>query len=301
MGQLQNVSSELSSDFTLCHNIDGGNAAFAPIGGDTEAFKGVFNGGNHIIRGLYISGDSYNTGLFGSTENAVISNIRLFESYCNGAAGGSVGSIVGYGKGGSISNCFGGLTVNTAGYGGVTFGGILGGGSSSVSDCIGLGRMLSGGFGFGDRFYAISGGSGPVNNCYALDILSRDAIDVKMGYGVVTLDWDEMRGRLTDIPSDYPRGAVYWIEQENVITNKVGEVNYIGLRASGDISDWIVRLESLSGQEVSGVIVNVFNGVAVITLTPEYIEVAGEYRLIAFTYDGAYSDCRFVIIPDIGG
>lgn len=299
--QLQNVGSELSGSFTVSHNIDGNNSSFEPIGGNAGSFNGWFNGGGYTIKRLNISGNTYNIGLFGNAENAAISNVVLLDSVCMATAGGNIGSIVGYADGGSITNCCGGICVNAMGYNTFTFGGILGGGSAYVSDCTGLSRMLGDNLGYGRRFYAISGGSGAVFNCYTLDILSRDALDVNMGYGITLLSWDEMRSRLKEVPDDYPKGAVYWNEPEKVITNNVGETDYISIRRSGYSNDWRCKLVSSTGQEVSGVTVYLMADAAYVTISPEYDQIAGEYRLIAYTDDGAYSECRLIILPDTEG
>ena len=60
--------------------VYGSPTSWTPIGG-SKCFKGTFNGGGHTIKGLYIKEeDSEYNGLFGSVENATISNLKIDNS-----------------------------------------------------------------------------------------------------------------------------------------------------------------------------------------------------------------------------
>lgn len=289
LAQLQCVSKKPDSRFVLGHNIDGGGAAFTPICDQGAPFTGSFDGGGYIISGLEISTQGYYTGLFAMAQNAAVSNVTLID--CTATSyGGNVGSIVGYMDGGSISGCCGGLKV-TAPFGGVSFGGILGGGSGVVSDCVSVSGLTGG---TGSAFYAISGGYGSVSGCFALDIYCDGALDKDI---VTLLNWSEMKTMLPRLPIDYPAGALYWQDREAVILNTVGKTYYASINTMGDCSAYRVRLVSYSGQEVAGIILNRSDGWVAITVSPDYIEVSGEYKLLAFDGNGAMSSCRLVILP----
>ncbi len=87
-----------------------------PIGGEYGAskyFKGIFDGNNHTISGLYVNGDSQYIGLFGYTagqqsnlnELPVIKNIGVINSYFKGND--NVGGICGYsGYRTIVENCY---------------------------------------------------------------------------------------------------------------------------------------------------------------------------------------------------
>lgn len=67
------------------------------------SFKGVFDGKNHKIEGMYINDElSANIGFFGETYGGVISNIILCNGYINGYC---VGGLVGHCNNAKISNC----------------------------------------------------------------------------------------------------------------------------------------------------------------------------------------------------
>ncbi len=94
-------------------NYQGNNVSsrtFRPIGDYTcsASFKGTFNGGNHTISGLYISGwdinyhwDNYGcAGLFGTIENATIKNLTMKNIEIQ-VEGGDVAGIAGH----AIGDC----------------------------------------------------------------------------------------------------------------------------------------------------------------------------------------------------
>ena len=89
------------------------------IGRDKHRFKGNFNGGNHIITGLYINRvATEDTGLFGyAGDNSKIENLGIVDANITVTAGesafGSVGGIAGRvgsamltQPGGTVQNCF---------------------------------------------------------------------------------------------------------------------------------------------------------------------------------------------------
>ena len=79
------------------------------IGSTTKTFKGVFNGGNHTISGIYLNAENQYAGLFAvlektATTNCEIKNFKLVNSYYTSSYGGNaaqvmIGSIAGQGKG----------------------------------------------------------------------------------------------------------------------------------------------------------------------------------------------------------
>ena len=63
--------------FVLSTNIDLSAHYWVPIGTGANAFNGTFDGGNHTISGLNITGTEYNVGLFGKAVGATISNLKV--------------------------------------------------------------------------------------------------------------------------------------------------------------------------------------------------------------------------------
>ncbi len=70
--------------------------AWTEIGTDTtNSFKGIFEGNNHTIRGVYVNKTGQYVGLFGHTTN-IIQNLTIKNSYIVG--GSAVGGIAGWRK-----------------------------------------------------------------------------------------------------------------------------------------------------------------------------------------------------------
>lgn len=147
----------------LTADIDLANKEWTPIGNHSNPFKGNFNGNNHTVTGMRISGELDRVGLFGEcikfNVDSAIKNITVKDSVICGIN--FVGAIVGYAEGINIENCRSiGNTIN----GKTDVGGICGkiGGYSvgKVSQCYNsskvTGRVRVGG---------IAGMGGIAENC----------------------------------------------------------------------------------------------------------------------------------------
>ncbi len=71
---------------------------------EDKLFCGNFDGGNHIISGLYINNENFNVGLFGAAKNATIKNLGITDSYIKARC--NVGAIVGFADICDIENCY---------------------------------------------------------------------------------------------------------------------------------------------------------------------------------------------------
>ena len=80
-------SYSLEADLTL-------SGSYTPIGGDSGAFTGTFDGNFHTISGIQVSGGTYG-GLFGLTSGATIQNVGVKDGSVTAVhAGGIVGKAV---------------------------------------------------------------------------------------------------------------------------------------------------------------------------------------------------------------
>ena len=147
----------------LTADIDLANKEWTPIGNYSNPFKGNFNGDNHTVTGMQISGESDRVGLFGEctkfNDNSAIKNITVKDSVICGKN--FVGAIVGYAEEINIENCRSiGNTIN----GKTDVGGICGkiGGYSvgKVSQCYNSSKVTGGG-----RAGGIAGMGGIAENC----------------------------------------------------------------------------------------------------------------------------------------
>ncbi|MDD3687305.1 MAG: T9SS type A sorting domain-containing protein [Bacteroidales bacterium] len=94
----------------------------SPIGNTLYAFTGTYNGDGYAILNLNINRPQLeNTGLFGYTSFATISNINLID--CSVSGGKSTGSLVGKNSAGQVINCSATAIVNGNGY---NVGGLVG-------------------------------------------------------------------------------------------------------------------------------------------------------------------------------
>lgn len=147
----------------LTADIDLANKEWTPIGNHSNPFKRNFNGDNHTVTGMQISGELDRVGLFGECTkhnvNSAIKNITVKDSVICGIN--FVGAIVGYAEEINIENCRSiGNTIN----GKTDVGGICGkiGGYSvgKVSQCYNSSKVTGRG-----RVGGIAGMGGIAENC----------------------------------------------------------------------------------------------------------------------------------------
>lgn len=147
----------------LKNNINLNNQEWTPIGNHSNSFRGNFDGRNHTVTGMQISGELDRVGLFGECTkhnvNSAIKNITVKDSVICGIN--FVGAIVGYAEEINIENCRSiGNTIN----GKTDVGGICGkiGGYSvgKVSQCYNSSKVTGRG-----RAGGIAGMGGIAENC----------------------------------------------------------------------------------------------------------------------------------------
>lgn len=154
--------------YKLVADIDFGannSEVWAPIGKSGAAFMGHFDGGDHVIKGNLIAGESVEDfGIFGFADiDAEIKNMH-FAGKINVAAAGilkSVGAIIGWHKGnGVIENCTNTANINAISYAG----GIVGGSNSKVKviACMNKGNISAGNKDIGG---ILGGGSATIIGC----------------------------------------------------------------------------------------------------------------------------------------
>lgn len=142
--QLQAINTNLSGNYALRNSIDAtatsswnNNEGFKQIGTEiNNAFTGKFDGLDYNIFGLTIKNGGENTGLFGYTNNATISNVTLVGGSITGKD--NVGAIVGNANNTTLTN-----VVNSAAVSGDSnVGGIVGiATNSAIKDAINTGTI----------------------------------------------------------------------------------------------------------------------------------------------------------------
>jgi hypothetical protein len=189
--ELNNVRLNLGGDYKLNNDIDltaylapggageamWGAAGWEPIG-TLAPFTGSFDGGGHVIKGLWIDrGATDFIGLFGVSENATIVNLGVVIDDSKGGVKGRsfIGGLVGIqvaSSGSSIKNCYstGNVTANDMYAGGLVGIQDASGGSNNIENCYATGNITTGNDCAGGLVgyqNASGGGSNNIKNCYA--------------------------------------------------------------------------------------------------------------------------------------
>ncbi|MBQ8237468.1 MAG: hypothetical protein IJZ39_04915 [Oscillospiraceae bacterium] len=136
-----------------------GARAWTPIGNDTYAYLGTFDGGGHTISGLYFNDSTaYYVGLFGCLESgSTVKNVRITDSYI--CATYAVGGVAGRVFGGTVENCSNAGTVSGTGN---HVGGVAGNSDGTVTGCSNAGTVS----GTGNHVGGVAGNShGTVTGC----------------------------------------------------------------------------------------------------------------------------------------
>ena len=116
-------------------NLGGENSPWTPIGTSSNPFKGTFDGGNHVVSGLYIDTGS-NIGLFGYVDGGTVQNLTV-QGEVKGSS--AAAGVVGYLNGGTVKNCGNQTSVSA----GSNVGGVVGSanGTCEVSGCYNAGAV----------------------------------------------------------------------------------------------------------------------------------------------------------------
>ena len=139
---------------------------WTPIGTFTNQFKGTFNGDNHTISGVYISGTSDYQGLFGVLgSGGEIKNIGVEASYIKGKD--YVGGLVGNNDG-TVSNSYSTGTVS----GEYEVGGLVGGNQGIVSNSYSTGTVSGSDYVGG----LVGSNRGIVSNSYSTGTISGNSM-----------------------------------------------------------------------------------------------------------------------------
>ena len=110
-------------NITVTADINMEDNIWVPIGNETDAFTGTFEGNGHYIEGLKSPLNRTNVGMFGATENATISDMVVNARF-NGTAT-NMGAVIGTMTGGTLSNVEGaGILTNN--YANGNTGGLVG-------------------------------------------------------------------------------------------------------------------------------------------------------------------------------
>ncbi len=149
--------------FKLTDDIDlgGESAPWTPIGDFSTSFGGTFDGGGHLIGGLYIeSSDSY-LGLFGNLSGTV-QNLGVSGEITG--SGSYVGGVAGY-SGGTIENCYNICSLSGSG----NVGGITGDNySGEITNCYNAGAISA-----ANNVGGITGfNRGTIEKCYSSGAVS---------------------------------------------------------------------------------------------------------------------------------
>ena len=192
-------SGETGINITLDNNIDL-TGEWTPIGTYDKPYTGTFDGDNHTISGLIVTGSDEYAGLFGyigsggTVKNVKLENVQITSdyqyAYVGGVAGNndgaiencsvsgsvsgnstynSVGGVVGYQGGGSITGCSSSATVQGTG----SVGGVVGQTNSGaiLTACYATGKVTLESNN-SDNHYAggvvgVNGASSTLTACYA--------------------------------------------------------------------------------------------------------------------------------------
>ena len=232
--QLQAVNENLEDNYKLVRDIDASDTknwnngkGFKPIGdrsdefGDREEneFIGILDGQGYEVDKLFINRpEESNVGLFGHINDGIVKNIGLINNDITGGSS-SVGGLVGYNEGGTVSKSYTTGSVTNDGY---SVGGLVGyneGGTVSKSYTTGsvtgegdLGGLV--GYNEGDvsKSYATGTVNGTNFHVGGLVGLNQDG-NVRESYatGSVTGDNDVgglVGGNIGEVSESYATGSV---------------------------------------------------------------------------------------------
>ena len=200
IAKLVNEQWNLGINITLTSDIDLSGIDWTPIGIDyNHQYKGTFNGGDHTITGLTVTGSDQYAGLFGyidtggKVKNVTLEDVKIESNNGRGCVGGVAGwsygniencsvsgsvsgsgmngiagGVVGFQVGGSLTGCSSSATVNA----GNTAGGVAGttNNGATLTACYATGDVTVENDGTSNAWaggVVGSNGGGTLTACYA--------------------------------------------------------------------------------------------------------------------------------------
>ena len=98
------VNNGLNSNYRLANDLAlSESESWTPLGAAGNPFKGIFDGFDYTISGLFINSSNDHSGFFGYTSGATIKNLNLEIKQV--AGGNNTGGLVGWADSSLISNC----------------------------------------------------------------------------------------------------------------------------------------------------------------------------------------------------
>lgn len=243
------TKADWDTHFILTIDLDMNDVPIIPIGNDANAFSGVFDGNDHIVRNVDINtpGASY-VGLFGYVgENGHISSLGVEDSAISGKD--YVGGLVALNEGGTITDCYARSLVT----GSLTYvGGLVGRNSGSITNCHATGSVIwhRGIYGWIGLYGGLVGmNEGYISNCH-----STGSVDA-WGSNVGGLVGDNSSGTIRNC---YATGSVAGV----AIAGGLAGDNYRGsisnCYAAGYVKTANERVGGLVGRDYEGSIYNCY-------------------------------------------
>jgi hypothetical protein len=167
---LMRTSEDWDKYFIMTADIDLQGLSLTPVGNSTTKFIGVFDGNNHIIRNVVMNLPGVSgVGLFGYMDlGGQIRNLGIVDVNIIGYN--SVGSLVAYKGGGSITDCYSTGAVKGSGDG---VGGLVAVNYGSITNCYSAGKVSGSSYIGGlvsDNEYG-----GAITNCYSTAVVSSSS------------------------------------------------------------------------------------------------------------------------------
>lgn len=213
------VHMELANDIDLTAYQTGDG--WVPIGTSSNPFKGVFDGGDYTITGLYINRAADNNGLFGYVDGGEVKNLGVEGVSVTG--GNNVGGVAGYMASGTIEKCYSTIAIN----GGSYVGGIVGNAASgTVSYCAALNPSVSG---TGDVGRVAGAGSGLSDNVAFIGMKGGD-------FGAIADSASDKNGESKTATELLSLGGGYLLPNPlpAYIVDSVTDPNFLGAGISSD-------------------------------------------------------------------
>ncbi|MDR1273489.1 MAG: hypothetical protein LBK12_02970 [Odoribacteraceae bacterium] len=135
--EFQLINTALNGTYKQEADLDLLDLEWTPVGSSSSAFSGTFDGDNHALANLKISGNNDNVGLFGYISgSATIRNVHVISGSVSGKN--YVGGICGWHTGGEISGCSNACLVSGSD---AFVGGVCGRSLSSITSCYNTGPV----------------------------------------------------------------------------------------------------------------------------------------------------------------
>lgn len=204
---------KVTADIDMSTKYGAGKASWTPIGNNNARFRGMFDGGRHVIK-VYINTAADNQGLFAYVGNGgTVKNLGVDGEISGGVNAAGIVAL----NDGAIKNCYNKAKISGSGFVGGIAAMVAAGGSGTVEACYNTGAISSSNYAGGVVGHNLSE---TMKNCFNTGAVTGKASSGGIaGWNDKTIESCYNRGAISGVDESTNIGGIAGISQSAAVTS----------------------------------------------------------------------------------